>query len=143
MLNQLCLGSLFSKPQHPARGGEEEILLHRLLLALQQIPLLICPLLCLDLFCSKAFNQILNQPLCMSLYCTVLHFIYHCTSLWRKHISLEPAILAAVLCPMLISDASCMNLGNRGCTLEAGSLVFPNLRGRTISHWLWSSLHSL
>lgn len=33
LLNQLCLNSLFSKPQHPDKGGREEILLHCLLLA--------------------------------------------------------------------------------------------------------------
>ena len=127
MLNQLCLSSLFSKPQHPARCGGEEILLHCLLLAFRQISLLRCPLLCLDLFSSRVFNQILNRPLCMSLYRIVLHFIYHRMTLRREHISLEPAILAAIPCPTLISGASCTNLGNRECTVEAKSLVFPNL----------------
>lgn len=103
------------------------MILHCLLLAFWQVFLLRCPLLCPDLLYSKMFNQILNQPLCMSLYGIVLRFIYHCMALQREHISLEPAILAAILCPMLISAAFFMNLRNRECTLEAESLGFCNL----------------
>lgn len=76
LLNQLCLNSLFSKPQHPDKGGREEILLHCLLLAFQQISSPRCPLLCLDLFSYRVFKQILNHQLivyeCL-LYCALLY----------------------------------------------------------------------
>lgn len=65
----------------------------------------------------------------------MLHFIYHCMTLQRVHISVEIVILAAISCPpisefrKLLDDLGndCLNLGNTECKLEAASLVFPNL----------------
>lgn len=72
---------------------------------------------------------------------TVYESLLYCASLHLPlYDSPERALFTGVcnsgciLCPTLISGASSMNLGNRGCTLEAESFGFPNLLGgRTIS----------
>lgn len=138
--NQLYLSSLFSKPQHPAGSGGEETLLHCLLLVFREVSLPKLPTIMPRSFLLQS-TQILNQSLCTSPYCIMLHFI-SIVWLFREHTSLESTILAAIPCHTLISGASCMNLGIDNAHWKLKVLFLLTYHEEGLFHWL-NSLHIL